>query len=45
VLDPTCHVKRDGLHLIVSISTKGVLQLRAWKLEGGKPLAQELKIA
>ena len=33
------------LHLIVSIDTKGVLQLRCWALQDGKAVAHELKIA
>ena len=33
------------LHLVVSIDTKGVLQLRCWTLETGRPMAHELKIA
>jgi hypothetical protein len=33
-----------SLQLIVSIDTKGVLQLRGWSLEGGQAVAHELKV-
>jgi len=34
----------EALHLIVSLDTKGVLQLRGWKIEGGEAVPKELAI-
>ena len=33
-----------GLHLVVSLNTKGVLEMRAWRLVAGAPQEQVLKI-
>ena len=33
-----------GLSLLVSLNTKGVLEMRAWRLDGGIPREQTLKI-
>lgn len=33
-----------GLSLLVSLNTKGVLEMRAWRLDGGVPREQVLKI-
>jgi hypothetical protein len=36
---------RDGLlSLVVSLNTKGVLEMRAWRLAAGRPQEQVLKI-
>lgn len=34
----------DVLHLIVSVDTKGVLQLRGWRIRNGNAVQQELRI-
>jgi len=34
----------NALHLVISLSTKGVLEMRAWRLENGKPQEKVLKI-
>lgn len=34
----------EALHLIVSLDTKGVLQLRGWKIHHGVAVQQELRI-
>ena len=34
----------NALHLVISLSTKGVLEMRAWRLEDGKPREKVLKI-
>lgn len=33
-----------GLHLVISLNTKGVLELRAWELQDGQPHEREIKI-
>ena len=33
-----------GLHLLISLDIKGVLEMRAWELRGGQPLERVLKI-
>lgn len=33
-----------GLYLVVSLDTKGVLEMRAWELRGGTPHERVLKI-
>ncbi|MES2489799.1 MAG: hypothetical protein V4607_08400 [Pseudomonadota bacterium] len=33
-----------GLHLVISLNIKGVLEMRAWQLEAGAPSEQVLKI-
>ena len=33
-----------GLHLVISLNTKGVLEMRAWELHGGQPHEREIKI-
>ena len=33
-----------GLHLVISLNTKGVLEMRAWQLEGGVPHERILKV-
>lgn len=33
-----------GLHLVISLNTKGVLEMRAWELQGGQPHEREIKI-
>lgn len=33
-----------GLHLVISLNTKGVLEMRAWELEAGQPVERVLKI-
>ena len=33
-----------GLHLVISLNTKGVLEMRAWQLEAGQPAEQVLVI-
>ena len=34
-----------GLHLVVSLNTKGVLEMRAWELRAGQPAERVLNIA
>lgn len=34
----------DAVHLVVSLSTKGVLEMRAWQVRGGAPHERILKI-
>lgn len=34
----------DGLSLVVSLNTKGVLEMRAWELRDGRPAERVLKI-
>jgi [CysO sulfur-carrier protein]-S-L-cysteine hydrolase len=34
----------EGVQLVVSLSTKGVLEMRAWQLRGGAPRERVLKI-
>lgn len=42
---PTASELRDGeLSLVVSLNTKGVLEMRAWRLIGGAAQEQVLKI-
>jgi hypothetical protein len=33
-----------GLHLVISLNTKGVLEMRAWELKAGQPHEREIKI-
>jgi hypothetical protein len=33
-----------GLHLVISLNTKGVLEMRAWQLADGVPREQVLKV-
>ena len=33
-----------GLHLVISLNTKGVLEMRAWELQAGQPHEREIKI-
>ena len=33
-----------GLYLVVSLNTKGVLEMRAWELRGGEPFERVLKV-
>lgn len=33
-----------GLHLVISLNTKGVLEMRAWQLEQGQPRERVLKL-
>ena len=33
-----------GLYLVVSLDTKGVLEMRAWELRGGAPYERVLKV-
>lgn len=33
-----------GLHLVISLNTKGVLEMRAWELRAGQPHEREIKI-
>jgi hypothetical protein len=33
-----------GLHLVVSLNTKGVLEMRAWELREGAPFERVLKV-
>lgn len=33
-----------GLHLLISLNTKGVLEMRAWQLVDGVPVERRLKI-
>ena len=33
-----------GLHLVISLNTKGVLEMRAWELRAGQPYEHEIKI-
>ena len=33
-----------GLYLVVSLNTKGVLEMRAWELRSGEPLERVLKV-
>ncbi|MGH8455844.1 MAG: hypothetical protein ACRETW_09730 [Stenotrophobium sp.] len=33
-----------GLHLLISLNTKGVLEMRAWELRDGQPLERILKV-
>jgi hypothetical protein len=33
-----------GLHLVISLNTKGVLEMRAWELKSGAPHEREIKI-
>lgn len=33
-----------GLHLVVSLNTKGVLEMRAWELRAGKAVERVLKL-
>lgn len=42
---PRADELKDGvLSLLVSLNTKGVLEMRAWRLIGGAPVEQVLKI-
>lgn len=34
-----------GLHLLISLNTKGVLEMRAWELRAGAPYEREIKVA
>jgi len=34
----------EAVHLVVSLSTKGVLEMRAWQVRGGAPHERVLKI-
>lgn len=33
-----------GLHLLISLNTKGVLEMRAWQLENGRPHERVLNV-
>jgi hypothetical protein len=33
-----------GLHLLVSLNTKGVLEMRAWELRAGQPVERVIKV-
>lgn len=33
-----------GLHLVISLNTKGVLEMRAWELVQGQPQERVLKV-
>lgn len=33
-----------GLHLVISLNTKGVLEMRAWELQAGAPLERVLMV-
>jgi hypothetical protein len=36
---------REGLiNLVVSLNTKGVLEMRAWELSGGQAIERELRV-
>ena len=37
-------LKAGGLHLVISLNTKGVLEMRAWELEAGVPSERVLTI-
>lgn len=37
-------LQASGLHLLVSLNTKGVLEMRAWELRDGRPHERILKI-
>lgn len=37
-------IAAGGLHLLVSLDIKGVLELRAWELSEGRPLERILKV-
>jgi hypothetical protein len=42
---PTAHqLAGGGLFLVVSLNTKGVLEMRAWELRGGAPFERVLKV-
>lgn len=33
-----------GLHLLISLNTKGVLEMRAWELRAGQPAERVIKV-
>lgn len=33
-----------GLHLVISLNIKGVLEMRAWQLQQGQPVERRLKV-
>ena len=37
-------LQAGGLHLLVSLNTKGVLEMRAWELAAGQPVERVLTI-
>lgn len=37
-------ISGGGLYLVVSLNTKGVLEMRAWELRGGAPFERVLKV-
>jgi hypothetical protein len=42
---PSAHqLAGDGLFLVVSLNTKGVLEMRAWELREGAPFERVLKV-
>lgn len=43
--EPSAEQLADGgLHLVISLNTKGVLEMRAWQLEQGRPRERVLKL-
>ena len=43
--EPTAEQIADGdLHLVISLNTKGVLEMRAWQLQDGRPQERRLKV-
>jgi hypothetical protein len=42
---PAPSALREGLiNLVVSLNTKGVLEMRAWELSGGRAIERELRV-
>lgn len=37
-------LRAGGLYLVVSLNTKGVLEMRAWELRGNEPFERVLKV-
>ncbi len=37
-------LRADGLHLVVSLDTKGVLEMRAWELRNNTPCERVIKV-
>lgn len=37
-------LREGGLYLVVSLNTKGVLEMRAWELRAGAPFERVLKV-
>ncbi len=43
--EPSADQIADGdLHLVISLNTKGVLEMRAWQLRDGQPVERRLKV-